>query len=382
MANSNATTFKYTQADILLGVESKISGDIVLPGGGNNDVIILGFNDANDNASGVNAIVKAHNLIEDSAAEIASAAAEHSVNTNNFYIGVDGNNMNAGQQLVFDFATVGSDGQGNTSNANEVSSMDIKLFNFGSEKSGDELFITVITKDPNNAGNTIKEATILTQDADYTSDLEYTVRSTSGNPIVGIEFLAGNNSSFKLGVKGIGAIKTDDTFKMEFGYDITDADGDKDNGIVTVNVDSDQDGVADLNTSLSSQKDSSVYHDSADHILDAGAGTDTLLFKSGNGIDFNSFAKEIKNIEAMDLKTDTNANSLSNITRSEIIDMTDSRNDLTIFGSANDNVSFKSADGWVKGGTTTDNGNTFDIYTNSNDSSIRVLVEDNINDVI
>ena len=70
--------------------------------------------------------------------------------------------MNAGQQLIFDFATVAADGGGNTTSKNDVVAMEIVLFNFGSEKSGDELFITVLTGD--DIATATREDIVLTGD--------------------------------------------------------------------------------------------------------------------------------------------------------------------------------------------------------------------------
>jgi hypothetical protein len=353
------TNVIYTQHTELLGVERKIEGKIVLPGGGNNDSIVLGFNDANDNASGVDAIVVAHNLIEDTAAEIASSAYEHTVNTNNFYIGVDSNNMNAGQQLIFDFATAGvavdSTNQSlGESHSNAVSAMDIKLFNFGSEKSGDELFITIYT----SSG---KEEIRLTQDSDYTSELEYTVRHSGGETIEKIEFLAGNESSFKLGIKGVSVIEYDTNFDMQLGYDITDNDGDSDSGSVRITLDGSDSG------------NNTIVFDANKSAIDGGAGEDTLVL-SGGGLDFAALETKIQNIEKIDLGI-ADANSLQNLTLADVVAITSSNNDLVIDGDSADSVTFKAGDaGWEKGASD----GTYTTYTNTNDASVTLKIDDDI----
>ena len=329
MQDSDATDITYNQPNELLGVEEVFDGGIVLPGGGNNDTIVLGFNESGGNPSNVDAIIVAHNLIEDTAAEIASAAAEHTVNTNNYYIGVDSNNMNAGDQLIMDFATVATDVDGNTSHANEVSSMEISLFNFGSEKSGDELYITIIT---GTLAAPVRETIILTSDPDFT-DLKYTITSSTGGAFIGVEFLAGNESSFKLGIESISAINYNTDFDMTLGYDITDVDGDSDSGTVTISLDGDE----------------SILYDSTKTAIDAGdeqtaggaAGDDILVLATAADIDFdNSIVPaipEMKNFEAIDL-TQNGDHTLSNLSVADVISMTDSGNSLKIDADVGDTV--------------------------------------------
>ncbi len=374
MAASNGTTLNYTQGSTLLGVANMLDGDIVLPGGGNQDYRIFKFTDSNS-SSYVDALVVAHNLIEDTYDEINNTFntdAEHTVNTNNYYIGVDSNNMNAGQQLIFDFATTSGvyDGGGNTS-ANQISEMNIKLFNFDSAKSGDELYITVVTI----AG---RENILLTQNNDYTSELEYTVRSKTGNPITSVEFLAGNSSSFKLGIESIGSISYNDTFQMKFGYDITDATGDSDSGITTITV-----GNGTVNTSLDYELDSNIVFDSTDKVIDGGAGTDTLILGDGIDIDFDSYTNSIKNIEKIDMTNSSTTNDLSNIKLQDILNITDSNHLLTIFGDGNgatagvdDTVSLKSETGKIWSLASTDS--TYNNYINSGDNSISLKIDKDI----
>jgi hypothetical protein len=359
-ATETTTNVIYTQYTELLGIEKKIEGKIVLPGGGNNDSIVLGFNDADDNASGVDAIVVAHNIIEDTAAEITSSEAEHTVNTNNFYIGVDSNNMNAGQQLIFDFITAGvaldSTNQSlGESHSNAVSAMDIKLFNFGSEKSGDELFITIHT----SSGT---EEIRLTQDSDYTSELEYTVRHSGGETIEKIEFLAGNESSFKLGIKGVSVIEYDTNFDMRLGYDITDADGDSDSGTVRISLDGSDSG------------DNTIVFDPTKSAIDAGAGTDTLILESGIGLDFSTLDTKLQNFEKIDL-TLNGDHAISHLSLSDVLSMTDSSNILTIEGDAEDSVGAVDTIGWsaAAGNGTVTGGYTEYKYTRDSDSTALTL---------
>ncbi len=365
MADSNGTTLNYTQGSTLLGVVNMIDGDILLPGGGNQDYRIFQFTQSSTNSTVVvDALVTAHNLIEDSLSDLNDSDAEHTVNTNNYYIGVDSNNMNAGQQLIFDFNTIATY-DGITTTKNEISEINIKLFNFGSEKSGDELFITVITTNG-------RENILLTDDSFYTPDLEYTVRSSNGDPIIGVEFLAGNNSSFKLGIESIGSINYNDTFEMKYAYDITDADGDNDSGLTTITV-----GNGTVNTSLDYELDSKIVFDSTDKVIDGGTGTDTLILDAGIDIDFATYTNDINNIEEIDMTNSSATNDLSNIAFQDVIDITSSNNLLKILGDTGDTVSLDNTGGnWSTNGNIDTEG--FKTYVNSGDNSVSLKIDKDI----
>ena len=339
MQDSDATDITYNQPSELLGVEEVFDGGIVLPGGGNNDTIVLGFQDSGGSPSNVDAIITAHNLIEDTAAEIASADAEHTVNTNNYYIGVDSNNMNAGDQLIMDFATVATDGDGHTTHENDVSSMEISLFNFGSEKSGDELYITIIT---GTLTAPVRETIILTSDPDFT-DMKYTVLSPSGGTFIGVEFLAGNESSFKLGIESISAINYNLDFDMTLGYAITDANGDSDGGTVVISLDGDE-------TILYDATKTAI--DAGDEQFSAGDGDDTLVLATAVDIDFDDSipAPELASFEIIDLTQNGN-HSLTNLSVQDVIDMTDGGDSLVINAEAGDSVQLTNE--WSQVGTTT-----------------------------
>jgi hypothetical protein len=380
MQDANSTDITYDQPNSLLGIMEVFDGGIVLPGGGNSDTIVLGFNDGEGNASGVDAIIVAHNLIEDTYNEIneilEGIGAEHTVNTNNYYIGVDSNNMNPGQQLIMDFATVASDGSGNTSHANEVAEMDISLFNFGSVKSGDELYITVVT---GTQAAPVRETIVLIGDPDLTS-LKYTVKAPSGDAFHAVEFLAGNESSFKLGIESISSINYNTDFDMNLSYAITDVDGDSDSGSVLISLDGDE----------------SVIYDSTKTAIDAGdeqsaalPGDDYLVFNAGDGIDFSALDNPvISNFEVIDLtnnadNVDTGAlavHSITNLSLSDVIAMTDTDNVLKILGDGLDNVTFDVPIDWTKGAAALDpDGHTYVTYTNG---ASTLLIEDTITNVI
>ena len=104
---------------------------------------------------------------------------------------------------------------------------------------------------------------------------------------------------------------------------------------------------------------------------------------SGLSLDFSKIdtINTLKNIDKIDL-TETGSNKLLNLSLQDVLDMSGSSKEIKITGIAEDEVSFKTADGWnaKTAGTGSDAG--FDIYTNSGDSSVKVKVEQPINDHI
>ena len=85
---------------------------------------------------------------------------------------------------------------------------------------------------------------------------------------------------------------------------------------------------------------------------------------------------KLSSIETIDLAV-TGDHDLGTLSLSDVLSMTSSKNHLTIEGNdTNDKVSFESSNGWVQG---TSDG-VYTSYTNSNDSSVLVKVNDNIDD--
>ena len=104
----------------------------------------------------------------------------------------------------------------------------------------------------------------------------------------------------------------------------------------------------------------------------------------GLSLDFDKIASlsssnTLKNVSTIDL-TQVGENKLENITLQDVLDMTDSNNTLKITGDNEDSVSFTGA-GWSKtAGAGADSG--FDVYSNSNDTSVKVKVQTEISDGI
>jgi len=118
-----------------------------------------------------------------------------------------------------------------------------------------------------------------------------------------------------------------------------------------------------------------VYNTTA--IIDGGEGEDTLVLLSNQGIDFDNEVLEvatIQNIEVIDIDNGS-ANSLTNLTLADVVAITSSSNDLVIDGDSADSVTFKAGDaGWEKG---TSDG-TYTTYTNTNDASVTLKIDDDI----
>ncbi|MDD2357744.1 MAG: Ig-like domain-containing protein, partial [Thiovulaceae bacterium] len=124
-----------------------------------------------------------------------------------------------------------------------------------------------------------------------------------------------------------------------------------------------------------------MLYDANDIKIDGGTGTDTLVLQSSANIDFSILdSTKVHNIEVIDLNINGN-HTISNLKLSDVLNMTDSNHTLEILGNSTDTVSLKNGTGtdvWTKSATqTTDtSGHTFDVYTNSANSSVSVKVED------
>jgi hypothetical protein len=116
-----------------------------------------------------------------------------------------------------------------------------------------------------------------------------------------------------------------------------------------------------------------VYNPSAT-LINGTDGDDSLVLLGGAGLDFDSSVASISNVEKINLGV-SGANSITNLKLSDIVSMTDSNNMLTIDGDSSDSVAFKAGDaGWEKG--TSDGAYT--TYTNTNDASVTLKIDDDI----
>ncbi len=124
-----------------------------------------------------------------------------------------------------------------------------------------------------------------------------------------------------------------------------------------------------------------LLFDAKDAVVDGGAGIDTLILSTGTSINFNTLDTSnnpIKNMEVIDLGI-TGQHSLTNISLQDVIDMTDTNNDLYILGNSADTVDFLSGNGWSKQTSTVTeviNGQSheFNVYSNAQDATVKVEV--------
>ena len=107
---------------------------------------------------------------------------------------------------------------------------------------------------------------------------------------------------------------------------------------------------------------------------------DTIDLKAGVNLTTIDFSK-LDNIEKIDLAPNGN-HTVSNLTLSAVLDMTQSNHTLEISGTSTDIVHLQNGTGtnaWTQTSTVTENGNKYDVYINSADSSVTLKVEDQIN---
>ena len=114
------------------------------------------------------------------------------------------------------------------------------------------------------------------------------------------------------------------------------------------------------------------YAETADSV-DGGEGDDILLVTNDMTIDFSTLdSNRIQNIEQIDLgSVDV---TVDNLTLQDVLDMTDSSNDLVIKGDNGDSVMLTGGN-WSQGSATSDG---YVEYTNSSDPTVTLKIEDDI----
>jgi hypothetical protein len=119
--------------------------------------------------------------------------------------------------------------------------------------------------------------------------------------------------------------------------------------------------------------------------------TTTLIFDTDDsGIDFSNMGENsLSNIDVIDLTTNSDAQNsdyeIKQLSLVDVLELTDSNNNLTILGDNADRVELLNSDGnnWSKSGDLVqENGHTFDVYANSGDASVELKIEVNIVDNI
>jgi len=122
--------------------------------------------------------------------------------------------------------------------------------------------------------------------------------------------------------------------------------------------------------------DDTLIYDSADTLeINGGGGTDTLQLRDGDNIDLSALTEGlITNIEIIDAATDTAANTIS-LDAVDLANLDATDNQLIIEGGANDTVNL--GGGFSASGTTTVDGETYDVYSISGDN-LTVLVDQDV----
>ncbi|MDP2850873.1 MAG: DUF4114 domain-containing protein [Sulfuricurvum sp.] len=126
--------------------------------------------------------------------------------------------------------------------------------------------------------------------------------------------------------------------------------------------------------------DNTLTGDNIVNSIDGGAGTDTLIFTGDTNINFKALSSNnnpIANIEIIDLSQGNHQ--LTNLSLSDVIDMTDSNHTLTIVGDSADSVNIPQTSGNYSVAKAIDGG--FDVYTyssNAGDPTVTVKIEQDI----
>lgn len=147
--------------------------------------------------------------------------------------------------------------------------------------------------------------------------------------------------------------------------------------ITGTNADELIDGKAGSDTIDASGGNDTIVFDKNDASIDGGVGKDTLVLDLNDNIDFSALDNPIiKNIESIDLNAGNH--NLTNLTLQDVIDMTDSTDKtLRIIGDAGDAVQLTGTEtnSWNTNSTQTIDSLTYDVYTNSEDTSYKVLIQ-------
>ena len=137
--------------------------------------------------------------------------------------------------------------------------------------------------------------------------------------------------------------------------------------------------------------DDTLLFDENDIKIDGGSNSstddDVLILDTNDGIDFSTLDNSVlKNIDTLDLNQNGD-HTITKLSLQDVIDMTDSTDKtLRITGDSSDNVELKDslAGSWTKDvlPDETIDSVTYDVYTNSEDSSYKVLVQVEITDTV
>jgi hypothetical protein len=171
-------------------------------------------------------------------------------------------------------------------------------------------------------------------------------------------------------VEGLGVIQSAGDYHLTVTGRTTDG-GDQ-SVLASVNLDVDV-----FDVLATTGNDTLLYDGSA---LDGLTGADTVRLRYGEDLDFSNGAN-LANIERIDLTT-TGNHKVESLSLDDVLDVTGGGKELTILGDAGDSVSLKNGananDQWAKTGTETTADGIFDVYTNAYDATVRVLIEQHV----
>ncbi|XPV69498.1 MAG: beta strand repeat-containing protein [Halarcobacter sp.] len=200
------------------------------------------------------------------------------------------------------------------------------------------------------------------------TDIDTTL--TDGVNGIGSKFVSFNFETGEYSYR-INSTLAGNEYSESFNTIVKDGDGDIQTKDITLKINTIVDGTT---------GDDTMMFD--DVILDFKAGTDSLVLDSGIDLNFDTSASQIDNVEKIDLNSNGD-HTLNNLGIQDLIDITDSNNELQILGNSGDTVNLKNADGgnWTDSGINeTIDGQDYDIYTKSGDSTaVTLKIDQDIN---
>ncbi len=174
-------------------------------------------------------------------------------------------------------------------------------------------------------------------------------------------------------VSNLGVIQKDGSYDLLITAQTADSPGGSLSAVSTANAHMDISAVT-----ATSGNDRLLYDGGP---LNGLVGVDTIEFRLGENLDFSMSPVKPTNIERFDLMPAGQNHSLGHLSVQDVLDMTGAGKSLTILGDSGDSVSLKSTVGgtWTAGVAETVGGHNFDVYVNSQDAAIKLLIEQQIN---
>lgn len=134
------------------------------------------------------------------------------------------------------------------------------------------------------------------------------------------------------------------------------------------------DGGEGSDTLLGGAGEDLLVHDAFDAMIDGGADDDTLLMDGT----VSGLGSNVENIEAIDMTDGSNDDTLA-LTLSDVLDITDAENILTIDGDSGDQVDLAAADGWSARPTAPGDSEHRDGYSLYESGGAQLYVDNDVN---